>query len=204
MSVADQPDEFTPLSASSRMPTFVVRGAPEHEHAALHDALRSCGLSAQEDVTLADIVVEWISLPRGTPLATMTGADAEAMSWSTIGRAVRALAETTQPMADRRAGRVVVVVSDQHGGAGAAALRQGLSAGMVALAQTAAREVAGRGVTVNVVRTGPLATGGIHDLVRTVVALCRADAAFVTGQALDLRPPIRSQERGTSDQESRS
>jgi acetoacetyl-CoA reductase/3-oxoacyl-[acyl-carrier protein] reductase len=108
-------------------------------------------------------------------------------------------------------GRVVMVVSSEGGPGTTGQAAVGVAAqGLVTLAQRTAREVAGRGVTVNVVQIGLVASSWIQDemppdmvdqlgqavpagrlahpseVARAVGFLCAPEAGYITGQVLSV------------------
>lgn len=108
-------------------------------------------------------------------------------------------------------GRVVMVVSSEGGPGTTGQAAVGVAAqGLLTLAQRSAREVAGRGVTVNAVQIGLVASSWIHEemppdmieqlgqavpagrlahpseVARVVGFLCAPEAGYITGQVLSV------------------
>lgn len=112
-------------------------------------------------------------------------------------------------MLEQGYGRIVTVVSTDGGPGSIGQAASGVAAGgLITLTQRLAREVAGRGVTANVVRTGLAASSWVgpelppefmaqlgeaipagrmadtHEVARAVGFLCAPEAAYITGQVL--------------------
>ena len=112
-------------------------------------------------------------------------------------------------MLEQGHGRIVTVVSTDGGPGSIGQAASGVAAsGLIALTQRLAREVAGRGVTANVVRTGLVASSWVgpelppefiaqlgeaipagrmadtNEVARAVGFLCAPEAGYITGQVL--------------------
>ncbi len=122
-----------------------------------------------------------------------------------------------EQMLAQGSGRIVVIVPTDGGPGSIGQAATGVAAtGLITLAQRMAREVAGRGVTVNAVMTGVVASawarenmpeellnqlgevipaGRLADpseVARAVTFLCSADSGYITGQTLAVDGGIRS------------
>jgi NAD(P)-dependent dehydrogenase (short-subunit alcohol dehydrogenase family) len=120
-------------------------------------------------------------------------------------------------MLEQRSGRIVVVVPSDGGPGSVGQAAVGVAAtGLVTLAQRVAREVAGRGVTVNAVMSGLVASPWVgaemppefadqlaavvpagrladpDELGRAVAFLCSPDAGYITGQVLGVDGGLRA------------
>ena len=106
-----------------------------------------------------DIVVANAALVLDRLSSRMTDADFEAVLDVNLTGAFRVARAALGPMAERRWGRVVLIssVGGWHGNAGQANYAAS-KAGQLGLARALAREVGPRGVTVNVVAPGAIAT----------------------------------------------
>ncbi|MBA3743502.1 SDR family oxidoreductase [Sporichthya sp.] len=121
------------------------------------------------------------------------------------------------PMLEQGYGRIVTVVSTDGGPGSEGQAANGVATGgLITLTQRIAREVAGRGVTANVVMTGLVASPWVHDelpeefleqlaqvvpagrladtaeVSRAIGFLCAPDAGYVTGQVLGVDGGLRT------------
>jgi NAD(P)-dependent dehydrogenase (short-subunit alcohol dehydrogenase family) len=120
-------------------------------------------------------------------------------------------------MLEQRHGRIVSIVSTEGGPGSVGQAANGVAAsGLITLTRRLAREVAGRGVTANVVMCGPVASSWVGDelppefldqldeiipagrpadtteVARAVGFLCAPEAGYVTGQVLGVDGGFRA------------
>lgn len=136
------------------------------------------------DAHLADLEVLVVVARHDLPGRPTDDADADDVTWC-----AEALARVLDPLAARGGGRVVLVVPTPGLGDAPTPAAGARTGALVGMARAAARSVAASGVTVNVVRTGVLASPALESAADEDPAV--ADAV---GRAADLAPL-----RGTAD-----
>ncbi|MGN6693231.1 MAG: SDR family oxidoreductase [Aquihabitans sp.] len=129
------------------------------ERCDITDAASVDGLFAAADADPYDIVVANAALVLDRLSSRMADADFEAVLAVNLTGTFRVIRAALGPMTARRWGRVVIVssVGGWHGNSGQANYAASKS-GQLGMARALAREVGPRGVTVNVVAPGAIAT----------------------------------------------
>lgn len=157
-----------------------------------------------------DTVVQNAGAIRAAPLAEVAVADLDALTQLHLASAVQLVQACLPSMRARRFGRIVLVSSRAALGLPTRTCYAATKAGMIGMARTWALELAGDGITVNVVAPGPIRTdmfyevipagsereqqlaaaipvrrlGTPEDVARAVLFFVDAAADFVTGQVL--------------------
>lgn len=143
------------------------------------------------------------------PIAQSSSSDWDRVMARYLSGPYYLMAAALRQMLAQGSGRIVMVVSSDGGPGTIGQAHHGVAAtGLIALVQRTAREVAGAGVTVNVVRIGLVASSWVHDelspdlvaqleqvvpagrladpaeVARTVAFLCAPESSYITGQVL--------------------
>ena len=155
-----------------------------------------------------DVLVNNAGIARDKPLVRMTREDWDAVLGVNLGGAFACTRAAVRPMMKQRSGRIISISSvvGQMGNAGQANYAAS-KAGLIGFSKALARELASRGITVNVVAPGlidtdmtralpedvqkdwlskvPLARFGTTDDVATAACFLATDeASYITGQVL--------------------
>jgi 3-oxoacyl-[acyl-carrier protein] reductase len=173
---------------------------------ATHDAVFSVAAS-----TPATTVVHCAGAIREKPIEDATRADLEELASLHLGAALSLVQANLPAMKQARFGRIVLISSRAVLGLAKRTAYSATKAGMLGLARTWALELAGHGITVNVVAPGPIAEtemfeeiipaasakmaaaakqvpvgrfGTPQDVARAVSFFTDPKASFVTGQTL--------------------
>jgi 3-oxoacyl-[acyl-carrier protein] reductase len=176
------------------------------DRAALAEALRT--LTAEHAITT---LVHNAGAIRAAMLPNVDLSDLDALAQLHLGCAVQLLQATLPAMQASGQGRVVLLSSRAALGLSSRTAYSATKAGMLGMARTWALELAGQGITVNVVAPGPIAEtemfeavvpkgsdkaaalaqaipvgrlGSPADVARAVTFFTDSDASFVTGQVL--------------------
>jgi NAD(P)-dependent dehydrogenase (short-subunit alcohol dehydrogenase family) len=173
------------------------------EHAKLHsievDLLDrvATGEAARDVAARFDVttVVHNAGVIRPALLADVQLADLDALVELHLGAAIQLVQAALPAMRARRFGRVVLLSSRAAVGLATRTSYSATKAGMLGMARTWALELAGDGVTVNVVAPGPIRTDMFHDVVPAGSEKERALAASVPvkrlGEAADVARAVR-------------
>ena len=173
------------------------------EHAKLHsievDLLDrvATGEAARDVAARFDVttVVHNAGVIRPALLADVQLADLDALVELHLGAAIQLVQAALPAMRARRFGRVVLLSSRAAVGLATRTGYSATKAGMLGMARTWALELAGDGVTVNVVAPGPIRTDMFHDVVPAGSEKERALAASVPvkrlGEAADVARAVR-------------
>jgi len=162
----------------------------------------------QRDFGRIDILVNNAGITRDTLLMRMSDEDWAAVLQTNLTGAFNWLRPVSKLMVKARAGRIISVgsVIGLHGNAGQANYAAA-KAGLIGLTKSAAKELAARGITVNVICPGFIETdmtgvlkddlkaklleaiplkrfGTPADVARLAAFLAGPDASYITGQAL--------------------
>jgi 3-oxoacyl-[acyl-carrier protein] reductase len=172
------------------------------------DAVQKAGEQILADFGRADILVNNAGITRDTLAMRMSSDDWDAVLNTNLKGAFNVTRAVLRPMVKQRSGRIINIssVSGLIGLAGQANYAAS-KAGLIGMSKSIARELASRGITVNVVAPGfietdmtavlseeirkgaqaqiPLARfGASEDIAATVAFLASAEAAYITGQVL--------------------
>ncbi|MEP6548147.1 MAG: SDR family oxidoreductase [Gammaproteobacteria bacterium] len=161
--------------------------------------------------TPATTIVHCAGAIREKPVEAVTHADLEALSNLHLGAALSLVQANLPAMKEAHYGRVVLISSRAVLGLAKRTAYSATKAGMLGLARTWSLELAGHGITVNVVAPGPIAEtemfeeiipaasakmaaaadhvpvgrfGTPQDVARAVMFFADPEASFVTGQTL--------------------
>jgi NAD(P)-dependent dehydrogenase (short-subunit alcohol dehydrogenase family) len=128
-------------------------------------------------------------------LADVQLADLDALVELHLGAAIQLVQAALPAMRARRFGRIVLLSSRAAVGLATRTSYSATKAGMLGMARTWALELAGDGITVNVVAPGPIRTDMFHDVVPAGSEKERALAAAVPvkrlGEAADVARAVR-------------
>ncbi|MGH8048039.1 MAG: 3-oxoacyl-[acyl-carrier-protein] reductase, partial [Chthoniobacterales bacterium] len=172
------------------------------------DAVQKTGEQILADFGRADILVNNAGITRDTLAMRMSSEDWDAVVNTNLKGAFNFTRAVLRPMVKQRAGRIINIssVSGLMGLAGQANYAAS-KAGLIGMSKSIARELASRGITVNVIAPGfietdmtavlseeirkgaqaqiPLARFGAGDDIAAAVAfLASSEAAYITGQVL--------------------
>lgn len=172
------------------------------------DAVQESGAQILADFGRIDILVNNAGITRDTLAMRMSSDDWDAVLSTNLKGAFNFIRAALRPMVKQRSGRIVNIssVSGLMGLAGQANYAAS-KAGLIGLTKSIAREVASRGITVNVVAPGFIETdmtsvlseevrkgaltqipqsrfGSTSDIAAAVGFLASPEAAFITGQVL--------------------
>ena len=160
------------------------------DRAATGEAARD--VAARFDVTT---VVHNAGVIRPALLADVQLADLDALVELHLGAAIQLVQSALPAMRARRFGRVVLLSSRAAVGLATRTSYSATKAGMLGMARTWALELAGDGITVNVVAPGPIRTDMFHDVIPAGSEKERALAASVPvkrlGEASDVARAVR-------------
>lgn len=202
--------EYTVISVS--------RGAPDWTHPKLHsveaDLLDADAVSQAAAEVAADHEVTHLIHNAGliwpNPVEDAQPSDITGLAQLHLGSALTLLQATLPAMKTRGFGRVVFNASRAALGAPTRTAYGATKAGMIGMARTWALELAGHGITVNVVAPGPILTdnfwgivekdsarqealakslpvgrlGTVEDVTNAFLFFCDPASGFVTGQTL--------------------
>jgi 3-oxoacyl-[acyl-carrier protein] reductase len=171
-------------------------------------AVQELGDAIVRDFGKVDILVNNAGVKRDGLSMRMSSEDWDVVVDTNLKGAFNFIRAVQRPMAKQRSGRIINIssVSGIMGNAGQANYAAS-KAGLVGLTKTIARELAGRGVTANVVAPGFIDTdmtgslpesirtfmleriplgrfGATEDIAAAVVFLAGAEAGYITGQML--------------------
>ncbi len=186
----------------------VGRARPYAVDVADFDAVQKVGEQILADFGRVDVLVNNAGITRDTLAMRMSSDDWDAVLDTNLKGAFNFTRSVLRAMVKRRSGRIVNIssVSGLMGLAGQANYAAS-KAGLIGMTKSIARELASRGITVNVVAPGfietdmtsvlseeirqgaraqiPLARFGAgEDIAATVAFLSSAEAAYITGQVL--------------------
>jgi 3-oxoacyl-[acyl-carrier protein] reductase len=172
------------------------------------DSVQETGNQILADFGRIDILVNNAGITRDTLAMRMSSDDWDAVLSTNLKGAFNFIRASLRPMVKQRSGRIVNIssVSGLLGLAGQANYAAS-KAGLIGLTKSIAREVASRGITVNVVAPGFIETdmtsvlseeirkgaltqipqsrfGAPSDIAAAVAFLASQEAAFITGQVL--------------------
>jgi len=172
------------------------------------DAVQKVGEQILADFGRCDILVNNAGITRDTLAMRMTSEDWDIVLQTNLKGAFNFTRAVLRPMVKQRAGRIINIssVSGLMGLAGQANYAAS-KAGLIGMSKSIAREIASRGITVNVIAPGfietdmtsvlseevrkgalaliPLSKFGAGDDIAAAVAfLAGAEASFITGQVL--------------------
>jgi len=172
------------------------------------DSVQETGNQILKDFGRIDILVNNAGITRDTLAMRMSSDDWDAVLSTNLKGAFNFIRASLRPMVKQRSGRIVNIssVSGLMGLAGQANYAAS-KAGLIGLTKSIAREVASRGITVNVVAPGFIETdmtsvlseevrngaltqipqarfGATSDIAAAVGFLASQHAAFITGQVL--------------------
>jgi 3-oxoacyl-[acyl-carrier protein] reductase len=172
------------------------------------DAVQAAAERILADFGRADILVNNAGITRDTLAMRMSSEDWDAVLDTNLKGAFNFIRAILRPMVRQRAGRIINIssVSGLLGLAGQANYAAS-KAGLIGLSKSVAREIASRGITVNVVAPGFIETdmtsglseeirkgalgqiplskfGAAGDIAAAVAFLASPEAAYITGQVL--------------------
>ncbi len=172
------------------------------------DAVQTAGEGILADFGQVDILVNNAGITRDTLAMRMSSDDWDVVLSTNLTGAFNFSRAVLRSMIKRRSGRIVNIssVSGLMGLAGQANYAAS-KAGLIGMSKAIAREVASRGITVNVVAPGFIETdmtadlsedirkgaqaqipqsrfGAVEDIASAVAFFAGAEAAFITGQTL--------------------
>jgi len=172
------------------------------------DAVQKVGEQIIADFGRADVLVNNAGITRDTLAMRMSSDDWDAVLDTNLKGAFNFTRAVLRPMVKQRSGRIINIssVSGLMGLAGQANYAAS-KAGLIGMSKSIARELASRGITVNVVAPGFIETdmtavlsedirkgaqaqiplsrfGASEDIAATVAFLSSAEAAYITGQVL--------------------
>lgn len=172
------------------------------------DAVQALGERLVTDLGQVDILVNNAGVTRDGLSMRMSSEDWDVVVDTNLKGAFHFIRAVQRPMAKRRSGRIINIssVSGIMGNAGQANYAAS-KAGLIGLTKTIARELAGRGVTVNAVAPGFIDTdmthvlpeniktavvgkiplgrfGTVADIAAAVAFLASPEAGYITGQTL--------------------
>jgi len=172
------------------------------------DAVQAAGEQILKDFGKVDVLVNNAGITRDTLAMRMTSEDWDVVMNTNLKGAFNFTRSILRPMVKQRRGRIINIssVSGLLGLAGQANYAAS-KAGLVGLTKTLARELAGRGITANVVAPGFIETdmtsglsddikkgalsqipqnrmGAGADIASAVAFLASPEAAYITGQVL--------------------
>ena len=172
------------------------------------DAVQKVGEQIAADFGRADILVNNAGITRDNLLMRMSSEDWDAVLDTNLKGSFNVIRAVLRPMIKQRSGRIINIssVSGLIGLAGQTNYAAS-KAGLIGLTKSLAKEVASRGITVNVVAPGFIETdmtavlneeirkgalsqiplsrfGQPEDIASTVAFLCSPAAGYITGQVL--------------------
>ena len=172
------------------------------------DAVQKVGEQIAADFGRADILVNNAGITRDNLLMRMSSEDWDAVLDTNLKGSFNFIRAVLRPMIKQRSGRIINIssVSGLIGLAGQTNYAAS-KAGLIGLTKSLAKEVASRGITVNVVAPGFIETdmtaflneeirkgalsqiplsrfGQTEDIASTVAFLCSPAAGYITGQVL--------------------
>ncbi len=172
------------------------------------DAVNDAFASIEEKWGPVEILVNSAGITRDRLLARMTDEQWDAVISTNLTGAFHTTRRAIRPMMKARFGRIVNVSSvGGHLGGSGQANYSAAKAGLLGLSRSVARELAGRGITCNVVAPGPIDTdmtadmpaewragaesavpvgrfGTPEEVAAAITYLCGDDAGYVTGALL--------------------
>jgi len=172
------------------------------------DAVQAAGELILKDLGRCDVLVNNAGITRDTLAMRMTSEDWDAVLDTNLKGAFNFTRAILRQMVKQRSGRIINIssVSGLVGVAGQANYAAS-KAGLIGMTKTLARELAGRGITVNVVAPGFIDTdmtsvlsddvktgalgqiplnrfGGVDDIAAAISFLASQSAGYITGQVL--------------------